>query len=65
MSVETRECGKGMERQGCITRRLGGGATATICSCKEDRCNVGVGRVKEFEVGGLADFMWAMVGVTV
>ena len=63
--VETRECGQGRGREGCITRRLGGGATATICSCKEDQCNVGVERGKEFEVVGLADFMWAMVGIMV
>ena len=58
--VETKECGQGMEREGCITRRLGGGATATICSCKQDKCNVGVGRLNEFKLVALSDFMWAI-----
>ena len=54
-----------MEREGCITRRLGGGATATTFLCKEDKCNVGVGRGKKSELVGLADFMWAMVWVMI
>ena len=54
-----------MEREGCITRRLGGGATATICTCKQDKCNVGVGRENEFKLVAMSDFMWAMVGVMI
>ena len=63
--METRECGQGWGREGCINRRLGGGARATICSCKEDNCNVAVGRGEEIERAELADFAWAIVGALV
>ena len=63
--VETKECGGEGGREGCITREVGGGATATICSCKEDKCNIWVGGGSEMKTVGLADFMWAIAGVFV
>ena len=61
--MESRECGQGRGREGCITRRLGGGARATICSCKGDKCNMGTGGGEVEEASGLSDLVWAIVGV--
>ena len=60
--MQSRECGKARGREGCMTRWLGGGARATICSCKKDKCNVWVGGGKEFGGVGLADFIWDVAG---
>ena len=40
VKLVTRECGKGVGIDGCRSRILGGGATATICSCAGDLCNI-------------------------
>jgi hypothetical protein len=63
VTVETRECGQGKGRGGCITRQLGGGARATICSCNQDNCNGGVVDVEAFQRAGFTDSIWAIVGL--
>ena len=40
VSLVTRECGGPSVMEGCRTRELGGGATASICSCSTDLCNL-------------------------
>ena len=40
VSLLTRECGGPTTPSGCRTRQLGGGVTATICSCNTDLCNL-------------------------
>ena len=40
VSLLTRECGGPSVLEGCRTRQLGGGATASICSCSTDLCNL-------------------------
>ena len=65
VTVETRECGQGKGRGGCITRQMGGGARATICSCNQDNCNGGVVQVEAFEEAEFIDLVWAMTGLLV
>ena len=41
VTLVTRECGgPASPVRGCRTRELGGGATASICSCSTDLCNL-------------------------
>ena len=61
--VETRECGQGRGTGGCITRRMGGGARVTICSCSEDKCNYGLVEGEDYEGGGVAHMVWAVLGL--
>ena len=67
VKIVSRECGAAdkKSKKGCVTRVLGGGASASICSCMEDKCNFRLGHNirRRNQESGLADLMWAMVEV--